>query len=113
MRGFLVEDGINRNGGFAGLALADLMAESPLSEKRPHFPVKAKHCVFLFMNGGPSQVDTFAELNQLANVVQGIMTTTAGGTASPVFSGCMMSGRPQTALTTTGTPAACACTCPR
>lgn len=46
-------------GGFAGLALADLMAESPLSEKRPHFPVKAKHCVFLFMNGGPSQVDTF------------------------------------------------------
>jgi hypothetical protein len=46
-------------GGFAGLALADLVAESPLSEKRPHFPVKAKHCVFLFMNGGPSQVDTF------------------------------------------------------
>ncbi|HRH96715.1 MAG TPA: DUF1501 domain-containing protein, partial [Prosthecobacter sp.] len=51
-------------GGFAGLALADLMttdafAASPLAEKRPHFPVKAKHCVFLFMNGGPSQVDTF------------------------------------------------------
>ena len=51
-------------GGFAGLALADLMASealaaSPLAEKRPHFPVKAKHCVFLFMNGGPSQVDTF------------------------------------------------------
>ena len=51
-------------GGFAGLALADLMATdalaaSPLAEKRPHFPVKAKHCVFLFMNGGPSQVDTF------------------------------------------------------
>ncbi len=51
-------------GGFAGLALADLMATDalaapPLAEKRPHFPVKAKHCVFLFMNGGPSQVDTF------------------------------------------------------
>jgi len=51
-------------GGFAGLALADLMAAdaraaSPLSEKRPHFTTKAKHCVFLFMNGGPSQVDTF------------------------------------------------------
>jgi hypothetical protein len=46
-------------GGFAGLALADLMAAdalaaSPLAEKRPHFPAKAKHCVFLFMNGGPS-----------------------------------------------------------
>ena len=51
-------------GGFAGLALADLLASeasaaSPLDEKRPHFPAKAKHCVFLFMNGGPSQVDTF------------------------------------------------------
>jgi hypothetical protein len=51
-------------GGFAGLALADLLASealaaSPLSEKLPHFPAKAKHCVFLFMNGGPSQVDTF------------------------------------------------------
>jgi hypothetical protein len=50
--------------GFAGLALADLMAAdalsaSPLAEKRPHFAAKAKHCVFLFMNGGPSQVDTF------------------------------------------------------
>lgn len=46
-------------GGFAGLALADLMAASPLAEKRAHFAAKAKHCVFLFMNGGPSQVDTF------------------------------------------------------
>src|SRR6186997_2391000 len=51
-------------GGFAGLALADLMtsealAASPLAQKLPHFAAKAKHCVFLFMNGGPSQVDTF------------------------------------------------------
>lgn len=51
-------------GGFAGLALADLVhaqdrAISPLAEKPQHFPAKAKHCVFLFMNGGPSQVDTF------------------------------------------------------
>ncbi len=50
--------------GFAGLALTDLLANealaaSPLAEKLPHFPAKAKHCVFLFMNGGPSQVDTF------------------------------------------------------
>ncbi|WP_395735790.1 DUF1501 domain-containing protein [Prosthecobacter sp.] len=50
---------LRATGGFAGLALADLMAASPLSEKRAHFPAKAKHCVFLFMNGGPSQVDTF------------------------------------------------------
>ncbi len=49
---------LHATGGFAGLALADLMA-GPLTEKRAHFPAKAKHCVFLFMNGGPSQVDTF------------------------------------------------------
>jgi len=23
------------------------------------FPAKAKHCVFLFMNGAPSHIDTF------------------------------------------------------
>jgi len=52
-------------GGFAGLALIDLLCReaaagsSPLAPKVPHFPAKAKHCVFLFMNGGPSQVDTF------------------------------------------------------
>lgn len=51
-------------GGFAGLALADLMAgeawaDSPVKEKLPHIGAKAKHCVFLFMNGGPSQVDTY------------------------------------------------------
>ena len=59
-REFLWEIG----GGFAGLALADLLATearaaSPLAQRPPHFPPKAKHCVFLFMNGGPSQVDTF------------------------------------------------------
>ena len=31
----------------------------PLSPKPPQFAVKAKHVVHLFMNGGPSQVDTF------------------------------------------------------
>ena len=51
-------------GGFAGLALTDMlaaeaMAASPLAAKLPHLAAKAKHCVFLFMNGGPSQVDTF------------------------------------------------------
>jgi hypothetical protein len=48
--------------GFGALALADLLhAESPnpLAPKKPHFPAKAKHVVHLFMNGGPSQVDTF------------------------------------------------------
>lgn len=52
-------------GGFAGLALLDLLVgnapakDSPLAARAPHFAAKAKHAIFLFMNGGPSQVDTF------------------------------------------------------
>jgi hypothetical protein len=34
-------------------------APSPLAPKQPHFPARAKQVVHLFMNGGPSQVDTF------------------------------------------------------
>ncbi len=34
-------------------------ALSPLAPRQPHFPAKAKHFVHLFMNGGPSHVDTF------------------------------------------------------
>ncbi|MFN7937026.1 MAG: DUF1501 domain-containing protein [Bryobacteraceae bacterium] len=49
--------------GFGSLALAGLLdAESranPLAVKQPHFPAKAKRVIFLFMHGGPSQVDTF------------------------------------------------------
>ena len=48
-------------GGFAGLALLDLLSRDGAfrAEKKPHFDVKAKHVVFLFMNGAPSQIDTF------------------------------------------------------
>lgn len=31
----------------------------PLAIRQPHFPAKAKRIIFLFMYGGPSQVDTF------------------------------------------------------
>ncbi len=34
-------------------------ASDPLAPKAPHFPARAKQVVHLFMNGGPSQVDTF------------------------------------------------------
>src|SRR5437588_5613910 len=61
-RDFLWQDG----GGFASLALFDLLSRelkgastSPLAAKPPHFPARAKHVVFLFMNGAPSHVDTF------------------------------------------------------
>lgn len=51
--------------GFGGLALAALLgeqtraAESPLALKTPHHRPKAKRVIFLFMQGGPSHVDTF------------------------------------------------------
>ena len=50
--------------GFAGLGLIDALTRDQafageLAAKPQHFPAKAKHCIFLFMNGGPSQVDTF------------------------------------------------------
>jgi hypothetical protein len=66
---------LRRSGmGFGSLALGALMADSgmlrpaaaadggsvsPLAPKRPHFAPKAKRVIHLFMNGGPSQVDTF------------------------------------------------------
>ena len=42
--------------------------ESPLAEKTPHFAGRVKRVIHLFMNGGPSQMDTFdpkPELNRL------------------------------------------------
>ena len=53
-------------GGFASIGLAGVLAdqgllasESPLVPKPPHAKPKAKRIIHLFMNGGPSQVDTF------------------------------------------------------
>ncbi len=66
-RQFLQQTGAS----FGALALSAIMAEqglattakatagSSLAPKQPHFKAKAKHVVQLFMNGGPSQVDTF------------------------------------------------------
>src|SRR5579871_6421228 len=66
---------LNRCGmGFGALGLATLLGPkamagsttqpsigyvSPLAPKQPQFPVKAKRVIHLFMNGGPSHVDTF------------------------------------------------------
>lgn len=45
--------------GLSQFAEAGAPAASPLDPKPPHFPGKAKHVIYLFLNGGPSQVDTF------------------------------------------------------
>ena len=85
-REWLLRSGV----GFGGLALAGLLAESsadqvptssntlsasdrlardrkrnPLSVRPPHFSPRAKRVIFLFMHGGPSQVDTFDYKPQL------------------------------------------------
>jgi hypothetical protein len=46
----------------AGLLARDEPARSllnPLAPREPHFPARAKRLIFLFMNGGPSHMDTF------------------------------------------------------
>jgi hypothetical protein len=49
--------------GFGGMALTHLQAArvppNPLAPKRPHLSAKAKSIIYLFMQGGPSHVDTF------------------------------------------------------
>jgi hypothetical protein len=39
--------------------LADESEADPLAPKEPHFPAKAKRVIFIFSNGGVSQMDTF------------------------------------------------------
>ena len=55
-------------GGFGLFALRSVCgaAENPFAPKAPHFAPKAKHVIFLFMNGGMSQVDTFDPKPMLA-----------------------------------------------
>lgn len=46
--------------GMAGLAgVLQAAAADPLAPKAPHFTPRARRVIFLFLNGGPSQVDTF------------------------------------------------------
>ncbi len=65
--------------GFGWLALTDLLSASepapppravgardPLAPKAPHFAARAKRVIFLFMHGGPSQIDTFDYKPKLA-----------------------------------------------
>lgn len=63
-------------GGFGYLALAGLLGQQnavpsesprpgPLAPRQPHFPVKAKRIIFLFMEGAMSQMDTFEYKPQL------------------------------------------------
>ncbi len=61
--------------GFGSVALAALLhdqvaapagAADPLAPRRPHLAARARRVIFLFMPGGPSQVDTFDPKPRLA-----------------------------------------------
>src|SRR5688572_21320611 len=60
-RKFLQSSGL----GIGWLAALDMMERahgagvSPMAPRKPHFPATAKSVISLFMQGGPSQVDTY------------------------------------------------------
>jgi hypothetical protein len=106
--------------GFGAWALLDLLARegafaesqspksaaNPLAAKPPMFPARAKRVVFLFMQGGPSHIDTFDPKPMLnkhkgqplpANILQGLQLQFTKSDAkvlgSPqTFSKCGQSG---------------------
>src|SRR6185295_7723475 len=52
--------------GFGAVALWALLGEKafgavkgPMAPRAGHYPAKARNVIFLYMDGGPSQVDTF------------------------------------------------------
>ena len=59
-------------GGFGSVGLAALLSESAAADSAgskltlPHHAPRAKRVIFLFMNGGPSQIDTFDPKPELA-----------------------------------------------
>ncbi|MFQ5733545.1 MAG: DUF1501 domain-containing protein [Planctomycetaceae bacterium] len=57
--GMLGLAGVLADSGMLNAAVANRPAVNPLAAKPPQFPPKAKRVVHLFMNGGPSHVDTF------------------------------------------------------
>ena len=98
-RDFLLRGGA----GFGALALTHLLqgtslgasiapSASPLTARKPPLPATAKSVIFLFMEGGPSHLDTFDQkplLNQLAGKPMpesfGSIITAMGESRSPLL----------------------------
>jgi hypothetical protein len=53
---------------FAGLSTWAAEKNNPLSPRKPHFPARARHVIFLCMEGAPSHVDTFDYKPKLAEM---------------------------------------------
>ena len=83
---FTRRDMLSRLGaGFGTLGLTSLLADEqmaatapktagPMLPKQPHFPARAKHVIFLFMNGAPSHVDTLGH-EKLVSTVSAPLST--------------------------------------
>ena len=52
--------------GLAGLLHDEAQAAASMAARQSQFPAKAKHVIWVFVNGGPSQVDTWDYKPQLA-----------------------------------------------
>ena len=68
-REFLYRGGM----GLGAVALSAMLAEeearaAATAARKPHHPAKAKHCIFLLMEGGPSHIDTFDPKPKLASL---------------------------------------------
>ena len=84
----------NAAGGFGYLAFASMAAraastsggfENPLAVKQPHFTPRAKRVIFMFMQGAPSQHETFDYNPEIVSA--------AGGTAESEINGTKRKGK--------------------
>src|SRR6516165_775308 len=94
-RDFLLRSG----GGFGAVALAYLLGQdksrgadatplaSPLAPKPPQFPARAKRVIFLFMEGGPSHLDTFDYKPELTRLNGQRLPASFGKVITPMGTG--------------------------
>jgi hypothetical protein len=86
---------LDGDGFFSGRAHAGTPPANPLAPRAPHFQPRAKACIFLYMYGGPSQMDLFdykpaieskrgIELPSSVRMGQRITTMTSGQKSFPV-----------------------------
>src|SRR5688500_13879832 len=60
--------------GLGSIALSAMLSQEParaaeaLAPRKPHHASKAKNCIFLLMEGGPSHIDTFDPKPKLASL---------------------------------------------
>ena len=81
--------------GFGAIALQWLLARdagaaarvNPLAPKPPHFPAKARSVIFLYMVGGPSQIDLFDPKPALAKFAGSRLPDSYGKVGSQFTSG--------------------------